>query len=75
MIPPTPTPFPQGVEYFSMPDGISLWSSTDTVIQYWNWMGTFAQVAQVMLLLVLVYLAIRLSLKFFNEFIQRDSQL
>lgn len=73
MIPPTPTPQPTGVEYFPMPEGISLWGATDFAIQIWNWMGVFAMVAQVIVLIVMVWAAIRLCMMYFNEFIHWDA--
>ena len=73
VLPPTPTPQPPGIEYFTMPESMTLWSSTDSAIQFWNWMGTWGQVIQMLVLLAFVYLGVRVLLVFVNEYIRGDA--
>lgn len=73
MIPPTPTPLPPGMARFVMPESYSLWGSTDSAIQTWNWLGQSGQVIQLIILVGLVIAGMFVVYRFFRQFTERDS--
>ncbi len=73
-IPPTPTPLPPGTAHFSVPENYSLWHSTDAAIHFWNWLGDARYIAQVFLILVLLFIGIVVINRFEHEFTQKDAQ-
>jgi hypothetical protein len=69
-MPPTPTPLPLGEAYFSM-SGYSLWNSTSTAIQYWNWLGDGRTVIQAIILIVLIAAALTMLYRFLRDFAEK----
>jgi heme/copper-type cytochrome/quinol oxidase subunit 2 len=74
MLPPTPTPFPPGAMQFDLGNVYSLWSATDPAIQVWNWLGDFALILQVFILLVVVIAGMYILFKFIKQFTRRDAE-
>jgi hypothetical protein len=74
MIPATPTPLPPGVANFTIPTDYTLWGSTSTAIQYWNWLGVIGLFVQGFLLLMIVVIGIKILTNFLNNFTKQDQQ-
>lgn len=75
MIPPTPTPWPEVNPAdlpFSIPE-ISLWDLADDGIQAWNTVPDWTQLAQAILLLLLVIAAVWLLISFLRSFTNEES--
>ena len=74
MIPPTPTPLPPGTAHFSIPSSYSLWASTSSAIQFWNWLGVGQIVLQAMIIVGIVLIGLYVLNRFVNDNMKRDSE-
>lgn len=73
-LPTTPTPMPAGVAVADL-SSYSIWNSTDSAIQTWNWLGDSGSVIQGIIIIALVVAGMFVVYKFVQQFIRRDAEL
>lgn len=62
-VPPTPTLLPVSTPLFDMPS-VGMWSSTDTLLQFWNHNPTVGYGIQIFVLVMLVVFGVSVILYF-----------
>jgi hypothetical protein len=60
--------------YVDLSQQVSIWAGSATAIQWWRMVGDAGQVFQLIILVVLVYLAISIVYRFIQKFTRRDAE-
>ena len=73
--PPTPTPYPPGQAFFSLPQSeMSLWNSAEWSIQTWHTVGSGQLLIQLLLMSIVIVAGYKIVMFAFERMIRRDAE-